>query len=200
MLRYFLWITRFSGKAQWALVIGAYLVYKLLGALARSRPSLAPFIQPILWAYGLFALLTWLSEPIFNLMLRFNRLGRMALSKEQISGSNAIALCLFPALALSGFWFATGGIEYLLSAGYFGLLMLPVAGAFKVPEGWPRRVMTAYTAAMAAVGLGFFFIRFLPVGLGAKASIARTIMGTFFLAAFLSQFVANGLALARVRR
>ncbi len=198
MLRYFLWMTKLSGKAQWGVVIGAYFVYRILGAVAESRPRAAPFINPLLWAYVLFALMTWLAHPLFDLMLRLNRFGRLALSKEQVSASNAVGLCLFPALAFSALWFATDDILFVLAGGFFGIMMLPVAGTFKCPQGWPRRVMTLYTAGMAALGLFYFSLGFLP--LDARESIARTVFGVFLLAAFLSQFVVNGLIMARVRR
>jgi tetratricopeptide (TPR) repeat protein len=199
MLRYFLWMSKLSGRAQWAVVIGAYLVYQLLGSLARSNPRWAPFLSPILWAYGLFALMTWLAGPLFNLMLRLNRFGRLALSKEQVAASNAVGLCLLAALALSAAWFASGSGDFLFVAAFFGILTLPVAGVYRCPEGWPRRVMTLYLAGLIAVGLAFFALVYVP-GLPGRGPLLPWLFWTFLLGAFLSQWVINGLILVRVRR
>ena len=51
--------------------------------LARNNPDWAPWIMPILMVYLVFVLLTWFAYPLFNLLLRFNKFGWYALSRDQ---------------------------------------------------------------------------------------------------------------------
>jgi len=43
----------------------------------------------------------------------------------------------------------TGSDRLLLVTLSLGLLVLPLAGIFQCPEGWPRTTMTVYTVAAA---------------------------------------------------
>jgi len=197
MLRYFLWMNRLSGKAQWGIVIGGYLGYRLLDGLADANPRAAPFLRPVVWAYVAFALLTWLARPFFDLLLRLNRFGRLALSREQTAASNAVGACLLLALgALAGHFLVSPA--FLPAALFFGLLLIPVAGTFRVPEGWPRRLMLGVLGVFLLMGLAFYGILFgvipLPVETGLHLALA------FAVGVFLSQFLVNGLVGVRVRR
>src|SRR5262249_45363590 len=80
-LRYFLWMGRLSSQVQWAIVLGGFFGYQLLAGVARRNPNLSPWLVPILVAYAVFALMTWIAAPLFNLLLRLDRYGRYALSR-----------------------------------------------------------------------------------------------------------------------
>ena len=45
---------------------------------AASNPEIAPYVTPVLVTYMTFALLTWVGDPLFNLLLRFSRLRAQA--------------------------------------------------------------------------------------------------------------------------
>ena len=74
MLKYFLWMARFSRRGQWGIVLGGYFGYRILGAIASNNPGLAPWVLPLQILYIAFALMTWLAYPFFNLLLRLNKL------------------------------------------------------------------------------------------------------------------------------
>jgi hypothetical protein len=158
MLLYFLWMSRLSEKAQWAIILGGYFGYRALLTVARRNPDVAPYIWPIVIAYIAFALMTWLADPLFNLLLRLNRFGRLALSRQQVMASNVIGLLLLAAIASGAACVWRGDMRYLLLAVVFAGLMLPASGAFRTPEGWPQWTMIAASATLALVG-------FLGVGL-----------------------------------
>jgi hypothetical protein len=99
LLRAFLWMGGLEGKAQIGLVLGLFVGSRVLRGLARARPELAPFIFPVLGIYAGFVLLTWIAEPLFNLLLRLDRFGRHALSREQIVASNWLGADLAVGLA-----------------------------------------------------------------------------------------------------
>src|SRR5262249_42944875 len=78
LLAYFLWMARLPTGARWALVLGALFAQQFAADLAKGSPLLAPILWPLVYAYFVFVVLTWLAYPLFNLLLRFDRFGRYA--------------------------------------------------------------------------------------------------------------------------
>ena len=152
MLGFFLWMGRQSSVAQWAVILGFVFGRQLLAGVAKSTPALAPFITPILVLSFAFLLMTWTSSPLFNITLRFNRFGRLALSREQKIQSNWIGACFFLAAALFAIYLASGNDLAFLGMAYFGFLLFPMAVTFQLPTGRPRLLAAAYTSAVALVG------------------------------------------------
>jgi tetratricopeptide (TPR) repeat protein len=159
MLRYFLFMAKFSKRGQWAILLGAYFGNQLLRGLSAAEPAWEPWILPIRILYMVFALMTWIASPLFNLTLRLSRFGRMLLSREQIIASNCIGLVLLLALLSLAACFKYGfNSPWLIGALMFGLLLLPVAGTFNTPAGGTRRLMTVLTGLTAASGVGGFVL------------------------------------------
>lgn len=42
MLRYFLWMDKLGSRGQWAVVVGAFIGYRILRGVAGHNPELAP--------------------------------------------------------------------------------------------------------------------------------------------------------------
>jgi tetratricopeptide (TPR) repeat protein len=205
MLRYFMWMSRFGSRAQWGIILAGYVGNNMLGALARSNPDLAPWLLPLRILYVAFALLTWTADPLFNLLLRLNRFGRLALSREQTVASNWIGTTLLLALLALGTCLIIGfNGPCLVAAVVFGFLVLPLAGTFKCAEGWPRKAMATYTGGMALVGIGAVLVSFADHQPGETAKALRAsgglLFGLFFIGAIGSGWVANILISQRPRR
>jgi len=154
MLRYFLWMSKLSTGAQWAVILGFYFGNRALAGAARSNPDLAPWLLPLRIFLFAAVLLTWTADPLFNLLLRVNRFGRLALSREQTVATNWFGLCVLLALVSLALCFIFGWSSvFLLSALVFGFLMIPVAGTFKAHLGWPRNVLGIWTSLLALAGM-----------------------------------------------
>jgi tetratricopeptide (TPR) repeat protein len=194
LLRYFLWMARLSGGAQWAIVLGLLFGQRLLQDLARQNPALKPWVMPILVLYVVFAVMTWIASPLFNLVLRLDRFGRHALTREEVVASNWIGALLVPALVSLVAWLVTDSAAWLLAMIYFGLLMLPVSVLFAMPAGWPRQVLAIYTGALATT------VPAAVVSLRLAPDLTVPLVVGFMWGAFLSGFLANGLMMVRVRR
>lgn len=207
MLRYFLWMSGLSPGVRWGLIIGAYLIFRMLGGTAKSNPEWAVFILPFLLLYLAFVYLSWVANPLFNLLLRLNRFGRMVLSGEEVQASNWIGGCLLGTVLFLASAVLFGSRLMAYAGLTFGLLVIPLAGTFSCVQGWPRRVMTLLTVAMAVCG-------FASVGLDGFNACTRTTddvrfslmaissltYGVFLMGAVLSPWVANVLMSARVRK
>ena len=199
MLRYFLFMSRLGRQAQWGIIIGGYVGYRLLASAVVARPGLAPFVLPVLLAYVAFAVLTWLAGPAFNLMLRVDRFGRYALSADQRRASNLLGGCLLVAAGLAVTWGVTRDSHYLLATLVAGVLSIPATSVFRLSRGWPRAAMAAATMAVTAVGVGWVLTTF--AGPRTPAAAAGIHWGGLFLYGLLGvNLLSNALAGVRVRR
>jgi len=179
LLRYFLWMSRLSPRASWAVLLGAYVVFRFLG--------------PLWWVYLLLVLVTWTAEPLSNLLLRLSRYGRLLLSREEVVASNWLGgtLAVAGAAGLTGL--ATGSAGLGLGGIAVAILAIPLSAVFNCEPGWPRRTMVAYTAGCAAViALGIA----VSVAGGGQAS-PLTVVGA--VAAAVGSWLGNFLASRRVR-
>ena len=198
MLRYFLWMSRLSQRAQWGVILGGYFANRVLTQAARANPELAPWLLPFRILYVIFVLLTWTADPLFNLVLRLDRFGRLALTREQIVESNwigavmALGLLSLAACAVWGF-----GGPLLVSAMVFGFLIVPLAGTFRAPVGRPRTLMIAYTSVLVLLGLAS--IATAAAG-GIDGDPAWPAFGAFLLGVILSGWVANFVIMHRPKR
>ncbi len=152
MLAYFLWMSRMSPQARWGVILGAYFGFKLVRVVARNSPELEPWLLPVMIAYGVFVLLTWFSVPLFNLLLRLNRYGRHALSRDQRVGANWFAACLAGLAAAVAGYFATGEGAWISAAVVSVGLALPLTIAYGCDPGWPRKAMLGIAGALAILG------------------------------------------------
>ncbi len=205
MLRYFLFMAKFSRQGQWGIVLGAYFGNQVLRAIAAASPTLAPWVLPLRILYAAFALMTWIASPLFNLLLRLNRFGRLALSRDQIVASNWIGLTILLALlSLAACFYFGWNSPFILAAMMFGLLLLPVAGVFHYPEeSSGRRIMGIYAAAIAlagTAGIGLFFLADRSANPEPHREMGGLLLGLCLLGSVASSWIVNIVASRRRRR
>lgn len=200
LLGYFLWMSRLSRKGQWAVILGGYFGYRMLRNVARQSPELAPYLYPILGAYVIFALLTWIGDPLFNTFLRFSRFGRLALSREQTIASNVFVGCVVAIAAAVLLYAVTGQGMAFVAALFMLVLLIPVNGTLKQPAGWPRRVLAAYTLLLAAAGVAGLILLFTHTAGETPHPALTACLAFFLLGSVTFGFVANALGMVRVRR
>ncbi|HEY5753931.1 MAG TPA: tetratricopeptide repeat protein [Chthoniobacterales bacterium] len=196
LLRYFLWMSRLSGPAQGFIILGAYFGNQLLRNVAQAQPALAPWILPIQIAYIVFALSTWLASPFFDLVLRLDKYGRHALSREQTIGSNWLGLCLAIAVAgLIGCLFAGFDSPWFWILVVFGIITIPVSGIFRVSEGWPRVAVSIVSVALALLGTGAITLFWLG-----RDEAAASLAGVFAIGVFITSIGINALMFHRIKK
>lgn len=154
MLRYFLFMAKLSGKAQWAIIVGGYIGYRVLLNVAENHPTWAPWIRPLLVIYIVFAVMTWIAPHLFNLLLRLSRFGRLVLSREQIVASNWVLIYLLIALGVLGLGVTTRDFDLFWASLGFALTTICVAGVYRCSPGWPRNVMIVLTCLLTILGFG----------------------------------------------
>lgn len=189
MLRYFLWSSRLSGRSMWLFIVGFFLLSRVLRAGIRTKPELAPLLWPLYGLYLAFVLMTWIARPLFDLMLRLDPVGRVALSKRQIAASNGVGAALLSAIV--GFVLAvtTGALPFYVLAVTSLMMTVPVAGAFGADRPKARRVLPLYAAALGALALLAFALSFYSFN-------AAQLPGLLFLVGFfIYGWVANALTI-----
>lgn len=202
MLRYFLWMAKLTPQVQFGILLGGWFGNRLLGQLAHSNPDLAPWVLPVRALYIGFALLTWTADPLFNLLLRLNKFGRLALSEEQTRAANWVGACVALALASLAMCALKGvNSPWLLGGLVFGALLVPLSATFKCASGWPRRMMAVYTVLMATAGIASLVLDFVPAdGPPTLNALGNAVFSIFIFGVIGSGWVANALLLARPRR
>jgi tetratricopeptide (TPR) repeat protein len=201
MLAYFLWMSRLSPGVRWGLVIGAFFGAQMLGRVAQQSPLLALIFLPFALVYFVFVLLTWLSDSFYNLLLRLHPFGRYALSRDQVSGANVLAVCLLTVSACLVAAVVVWREPLFYAALLLTIASLPASAIFVCQPGWPRKALAAITVALLAWIVVVTAIDLAPAGqlpenvrvLGAK------LLDMTPYALIGSQFAAMGLTRATPR-
>jgi tetratricopeptide (TPR) repeat protein len=164
MLAYFLWMARLDSRVRWGLIIGALFANQLVGRIAQQSPLLALLLLPLLLAYFAFVLMTWLADPLYNLLLRLDRFGRHALSADQVRGANLLAICLVAVIACLIASVATRQEPLFYASLLLTILALPASAIYVCQSGWPRRAMAGITLSLLAVIIFITAVELAPAG------------------------------------
>ncbi len=149
VLRWFLWLERFAGPHQFAILIGLFLAARLGGdALERTGHGAAATVVRFSWLG--FVLVTSCAVPLFNLLLLLHPVGRHALERRArndalLLGATVLAGAVVAAHAVlaDAAWSDAGWVFWLV-------LLLPVAGLGLFHAGWGRRLLQVF--CLGAVG------------------------------------------------
>jgi tetratricopeptide (TPR) repeat protein len=204
LLGWFLWMMKLTGRARWGVILGAYAGYQVLRAISANSPALAPWIMPLLIAYVAFVVATWTASPLFNLVLRLDRFGRLALSREEIVTSNWVGLCVLVSLVSIIGYFVTGRTDFLMGAAASIFVVPPLAHIYTTHEGWPRvavTVMTLGLAGWAAVIITSLVVASFVAGklVIALQGLAASAFLPFVIGAIAAQVGVNAMANVRPR-
>lgn len=154
---------RASGYLRVAALVSAGALF----ALARSGADLHPAVWaaalvPVA-AFFLFILLSWAAEPLADWSLRRDPMGPAILSPDRDAAARAVVLTLCIGIGSAALAAATGSEAALRGALAALPMVIPVAGAFQCPAGWPRRLVAGYTLLLVAAGVAGVLV---PGGVG----------------------------------
>jgi Tfp pilus assembly protein PilF len=156
ILSWFLWTSKLEGRTVMFVLIGGYFGVNAASRMAENNPALQPFLYPLIIAYVGFVILTWVSVPMFNLLLRFNKFGRLVLSKQEKRISTLVAVCLLLAIGFVIIGFVTGYEYFFMAALASGLMMPIVSTYYQSDPGWPRAVHALMLSAFLIFALLIF--------------------------------------------
>ena len=144
MFQYFVWISKFSQKHIWAILVGGYFGYRGLMYLTEAVPAWRFITVPLVVAYLLFACSSWLVGPITNLALMASRYGRQALRPFERWTTLGVICCLASGviILLCAFLlsFALPTVKIVIQLGLMvGVLAVPLSVLGSCDPGWPRQ-------------------------------------------------------------
>jgi Tfp pilus assembly protein PilF len=156
MFQYFVWISKFSTKHIWAILVGGYFGYRVLMYVNETVPALRFITGPLMVAYLLFACSSWLVGPITNLALMATRYGRQALKPFERWTTIGVICCLVcgVAILLSAFsmLFSLPTVAILIQLGLMvGVLAVPLSVLSSFDPGWPRQSAFAIFGLLAVM-------------------------------------------------
>lgn len=137
LLKYTFWISKFRPRDRAALLVGLYFVVKLY-------PPLAIGYLPFIYS-------TWVGNDLANFLLSFSKYGRLSLSEDEkwagwSIGTSTSLMCVF---VVAGFL----KFSFFYLAGYFLLANFLLGIIFRSRNGYPRTILTAYSVAIALLGI-----------------------------------------------
>lgn len=152
MLAYFLWMGRQSARLQWMLILAVFFGSGVIGSFAAAQPSLEWLGWTLLGLLYGFVYLTWTAQPMFDLLLRFDRFGRHVLSDQQRVASNWFGGTFLLALGCFVAWMASDRSEALFATIVLAAISICVAATFRT-VGRQRLMLGTATAALAGVAV-----------------------------------------------
>jgi len=201
LLMYFLWMARLSKRAQWGILLGGYVGYRVVLDLARQSSPASTWLWPLVYAYIAFAALTWLAAPLFNLMLRLHPIGKYALSREQRITANIVGGLFLAVTACLVWYFRSGHDIALLGALGLAALVMPASSILLCQDGWPRIVMASIAVALVLILTATIVAVLLsPTPESPLYSTAMSLIRLFFYGALASSIAANYLVGVKPKR
>ncbi len=158
-LRYALWMGNLTTQYQWGVIIGFYLLYRLLNSVSENNPALQPILTPVLFLMALIAFSTWVMTPLSNLFLRLNPYGKHLLDEKEIMSSNFVGISAMVFLFGLLTFFISANMNWLAVA-VFGFTMMVPLGSMFAPTKY-KNALLYYSIAMAVVGALSISITFL---------------------------------------
>jgi tetratricopeptide (TPR) repeat protein len=160
LLRYAMWMGNLDGRSRWFVLLGLFFGARIARTVLRENPALWPLLGPALALYGVFALSTWLADPLSNLLLRLNPFGRLVLNKSETLAANLVGACLATVVIAALLAVLTSVTGLFVIAAVAFLLLIPISGAFGGygTRAWGTlRAAVIVLAALGAVTIGLAF-------------------------------------------
>jgi len=154
-LKWLFLMMKLPAGAQVALVVGGLVGVNAISRLSDSWPAAEPYILVLIMAYLAFAVLTWVADLAFNLLLRLNRFGRLALTDDQRRSSTLFGIWVVLALVAAGVSWATDN-SYQREYGLLQSILSLVVGSAMI-KFWKRpRGLLVVAAGVAWVAIAVF--------------------------------------------
>ena len=160
LLAFFFKMGALPQSAQFGIMIGLFVVYRIASSISEDHPGLQPFIAPFLVAYLAFAYATWLGSSLANCVLLFHPFGRLAMTAKEKRNAWVLA-----GMVVAGLACLSGGAFWDVSAAFLlGILLLlstlPLVGVQNALSRKAFRV--GATMLVAILGFGIVGIVAMP--------------------------------------
>jgi tetratricopeptide (TPR) repeat protein len=166
-LQLMLWLGKMKSGNQWAIIIGGYIVYRVLVKTAENVESLQPLLIPLIGIMLLFFLSTWIFSPLMNLYLLTNPYGRYTLDDEQKQSAKLVGIALAISIIFLTLAFIFPDNTSLIPSAILSFAMMIPLGSMNNPDLLKNKNKLRYFTAIIAFSvilhlvLSFFDLSFL---------------------------------------
>lgn len=180
-LNWMFFMAKQTEQTQWLIIVGAYFGYRYLYRAAGTYPILMPLV--VFLAFSFYA--TWMMTPLFNLLIKMDKVARYALTKEESRSANIVGVGLLLAAASFIAYWQLGGELYSLTGFFILSILIPITTYFRLVG--TDKEQHALWAMFLLIGMGLG---------GIIAIVSNTSFGgllwTAYVMLFLGyQFLAN---------
>jgi hypothetical protein len=181
--RFAFWMQDMRAGFHWGVIV-AFLIYaRSFKVLIKEFPLLWNYFFLILILFAAISFSTWVVIPIANLFLRFNKYGKLLLSKQEKKSSNFVVVSFVLFVAGLLLYIIVGGEQYLALAFFGFAMMMPLGNMYALAK--KKKVLLVYTIVLGVVGT-------LAVAISlANETLINPFSGIFFLGIIGYQWVAN---------
>lgn len=149
-LYYLFWMAKKTERNQWVVILGLYFGTQFIGRYTADYP----FLTPVFYVLVAFAFLTWVTQPLFNLILRFDSVARHALNQDERNASTVVGVGIVG--GISAFVPYCMGVQradyWFCVAIFFWFSMIPVSRYFMTKEMDLRRKVGIYALVLLIIG------------------------------------------------
>lgn len=178
MLAFFLFMGRQTTAARWMIVLGIFVGQNIARTIALEYPQYGAVMWPIVIAFIAFVYLTWLANPLMNLVVRLHPMGKHALTDDQRRQSLLIGLVMAVAVLNLGAMVLNGGVNSYAMVPF--ALAIPVATIHGMKRGWPRALAGAIAGLFALAALELMvtnhYFQFLMVHVTLQRTATATLL------------------------
>ena len=152
MLAYFLWMSRHGAQFQWGIVVGTLLFSQFIGQVLR-RTGGAWWAMTVAIVFYVFIYLTWTAQPLFNLLLHFDRFGGYVLSRDEKHATRWFGGAFVAAVGCL-IWWPLGGGEFAEVGAVIAAACSICFAATFTRKDRARRILAGVTAALVLLAAG----------------------------------------------
>ncbi|MCH2174339.1 MAG: tetratricopeptide repeat protein [Lentisphaeria bacterium] len=152
-LKYFFWTSKLSREKIFKIIIGLYLVNILVRSMGKAFNEIQPIAKVFNYAYLIFALSTWLTQPFFNLLLNFDSFGRLVLTKRERIESVFFGLFIMIA-GVAFIWSLFTNQAIVFNFTLFGIFMaIAIAGIQQQSQKIRIQQYIVFSAVLCLLGI-----------------------------------------------
>ncbi len=194
-LAYCFYMQRFTGGKQWAIVIGIYLVYRVLQSTLNTVSPILAAVCGLAWL-GL-VLWVWLAPGVGNFLILLDRSARLALKRGERNQGVAVGGGLLLGAASGGVGYFTGYLPALLAGVGLIASTVPAALAFDNDSRKGRLVFGALVGSVYLGTLAVFAVEALRFPANGLHPLTASIGGFGLLVAIACTWLGNVRSLRR---
>lgn len=153
LLYYFFKMGSLPGGVQFGIIIGLFVLYRVVRSVGADHPELEPITTPLVVAYLAFAYVTWVGMRLADCALLFHPFGRLAMTKVEKRNAWILGCTLLAGVALLAAGAYTD-VDRVFTLGFLLVIVtIPLVGTLNAVTRRAQLIGGGVLAAILGLGL-----------------------------------------------